>query len=425
MKKVLILIVVLMQMPLLAFAQPDLSIVWQKNIFPTMIEDAQFSADGRWIYCVIGNTIHKMDAENGEFVSVFDNKNQIHGIYDMEVSKGGNYIVTANEGGGMGIWDTQSESVIKYFTFEVSSGENVVSSITISPDERYILIGAGGFPGFPKLPIYKIVVFDLLINKEINRLDLEGRLNMLRFSQSGKYFVTAGYVHNEFENKDYDQIILWNSETWEKVKILENIEGTGSGYRFIKYSNNDEYVGVVRRGPWEVHIYDLQTHELVKSSDGRGCVNLAFLPDSLHYILSYFPPEFYKISTHEFIGAYTLNLQRTQTSTSTKKIFVQNGTEIYLMEQILTDVNELPISDNKFKVYSDNGKLFVELFYFSDSKNQILISDLLGNIRYTKELEYIQQNVKIELNSNLPTGIYFCKITDGTKEYSQKFEIVR
>ena len=75
--KILLLIanIMIFAMPLLAIppAEPDLAIEWQKDMYPTEISFAKFSADGNYIYCAVGNTIQKMDASNGEFVSAFDN----------------------------------------------------------------------------------------------------------------------------------------------------------------------------------------------------------------------------------------------------------------------------------------------------------------------------------------------------------------
>ena len=72
MKRILVLLVILGSSNLL-FSQVDLETVWKKNVFPTEINFAKFSGDGNFIYCAIGNTIQKMDAKNGEFVSTFAN----------------------------------------------------------------------------------------------------------------------------------------------------------------------------------------------------------------------------------------------------------------------------------------------------------------------------------------------------------------
>ena len=73
MKRNIIILVIFLSLVSLSFSQPDLTVVWQKNIFPTEISYAKFSADGNYIYCAVGNTIQKMDAAKGEFISTFDN----------------------------------------------------------------------------------------------------------------------------------------------------------------------------------------------------------------------------------------------------------------------------------------------------------------------------------------------------------------
>ena len=121
----------------LVYSQVDLSIVWQKNVFPTQINFAKFSADGNYIYCAIGNTIQKMDAKNGNFVSIFENID-VSGIYEMKIAKPGNILVTRDGGGGLNLWDIKSEKAIKYIPSS-SPGYGGAYCVDITPDERYLL----------------------------------------------------------------------------------------------------------------------------------------------------------------------------------------------------------------------------------------------------------------------------------------------
>jgi len=52
-----------------AMAQPELNVVWEKNIWPTEIKFAKFSKDGQWLFCAINNTIVKMNQQTGELHS--------------------------------------------------------------------------------------------------------------------------------------------------------------------------------------------------------------------------------------------------------------------------------------------------------------------------------------------------------------------
>jgi len=90
---------------------PNLVLEWQKDIFPTEINFSKFSVDGKYIYCAIGNTIQKMDASNGEFVSIFEDKDK-YWIYEMQISEQGNIIATRDGGGDINLWDTKLEKII-------------------------------------------------------------------------------------------------------------------------------------------------------------------------------------------------------------------------------------------------------------------------------------------------------------------------
>jgi len=236
-------------------AEPDLAIEWQKDMYPTEISFAKFSADGNYIYCAVGNTIQKMDASNGEFVSAFDNVDSsfIYIINKMQISNSGNYIVANNGDGAALVYDVKTEKKIK----QIPLG---VSAVTITNNDKYLLIASS------RPETKGIVVYNLQTDKIDTVLKFEHNgISAIQISHDGNNFVT-GFSEKDYNNYDtwLQKLILWDTETFKQIAILENNElSSGWGYRNLNFSNDDNYLSVVRENYYAA-IYDLSTNKQIK-----------------------------------------------------------------------------------------------------------------------------------------------------------------
>ena len=209
-----------------------------------------------------------------------------------------------------------------------------------------------------------------------------------------------------------------------RPKRKENGETPG-GYKFLKFSYNDKCLGAVNINPWETYIYDLSKLELVKKSDGRTCANIEFLPDTTYYILSYIPSEYYEIGTNNYVGTADFFMSKIESSFITKKVLIQSGDVLYLMSQNTSSIKEINNTEGKISVYTTNNQIIVINTDSFKKQIQIIITDISGKTIYTKELSNVQVNEKLNLNLELPTGLYLCKIIEENNVYSEKIEIVR
>lgn len=430
--KILLIIAIAAAMCQSVVGQVSLNLEWKKNVYPVQIIGAVFSADGNYIFSAIGNSIQKMDAKTGEFLSVFDKADTLpySAIDELYITPSGNYILTRDDGGVAKIWDTRIEKAIFQLSIVNKPGYDGIRACSISPDEKYLLLGVSVYVGGVDYNAF-LVQYDINLQKEIRRIPMGfeyGEITKIAISNDGRYFVTGSIYQEQTMDKFWhDRLILWDTETITPIDTLEDIQtgNSSGGYRQLKFSYNNQYLGCLRISPIEVHIYDVKTNIRVKSSDGRSCLGFEFLPDSLSYLLAYYPfPEFYELNSNKYIGKADRWMGVLTSSTKTKQILAVNGDSLFLYSLPFTSVTDLLTSSPSFKINSLNGFIvFENKTLFGDIN--FAISDILGKQIYEEKLITVMPNNIYQLKAALPSGLYICNITTKNKEYSQKIEIVR
>jgi len=411
-------------------AEPDLAIEWQKDMYPTEISFAKFSADGNYIYCAVGNTIQKMDASNGEFVSAFDNVDSsfIYIINKMQISNSGNYIVANNGDGAALVYDVKTEKKIK----QIPLG---VSAVTITNNDKYLLIASS------RPETKGIVVYNLQTDKIDTVLKFEHNgISAIQISHDGNNFVT-GFSEKDYNNYDtwLQKLILWDTETFKQIAILENNElSSGWGYRNLNFSNDDNYLSVVRENYYAA-IYDLSTNKQIKlfyNNDGREkyCMNFHFLPD-INYFLVFFvvfeDVNVYELELHSFeslIKTYNYQDQTIESygNENNWRVFYGGGTgPYYMFKNDASSISPTIINKENISISTNNNLISIDIIDINAEQLSIFISDLLGKTIYTENIQVNQSNCNIPINIDLNTGTYLCKVIAGNKEYTQKIEIVR
>ncbi len=402
----------------LAFSQVDQQVVWQKKA-TEQIKYAKFSADGNFIYCAVGSNIKKMDAKTGEFISTFDNVDTlfIYTIENMQLSNQGNFIVSTDGGNDVLVWDTQTQKKIKRIKIGVAP-----SCVTLTNDEKFLLIGTWR-NGIYRYDLFKDKIDTIIKNNE--------NIKQITINHDGNHFVTGSFYQDGFTKKYYDKLILWETGTLKQVATLQDFEVTSGtyGYRMNKFSSDDQYLGSIRLSFDGPDIFNLKFNQLIRTSDGRACYAFEFLQGT-NYLLSTFDElngfEIYDVKLQKQIKSYKIY------PIIIESIYKDNITYIFTVSDTLrflkmfnTDFVETAIQGICEKIYVNNGTIMLKFSNDSFSKIRIEIYNLLGSIFYSEEINNNTKENQIALNTNLPSGIYICKIISGNKEYSQKIEIVR
>jgi WD40 repeat protein len=395
----------------------DLEILWQKEVFPIEILDAKFSVDGQFIYAAVDTTIKKMSTNTGEFLSEFDrvDTNFIYILDDMDISKSGNYIVNTNGNGSVIVWDTREEKKVK----QIQIG---ASAVTITTDDKYLLIAS------QRPESYGVIVYNMLTEQQERVIPVNGSICLIKVSHDGKYFATGGWYKDQWEDKNYDEVILWSTETWAPVDTIETLDGAGDGYKVIKFSKDDKYLGCVRFTPNDGRIYNTQTRTLLANSTiGEMCYNMEFL--NKDFLL------FSDGGSHIELRNLDILLRKFQCYSSTMdsfdslgflKIFSCAGDyPMTMLKNKLVGVETALIEKENINIFQEGNQIIIETKNINFPSLNVEIYDLLGTVIYTEQFENNSIITKYKLDKNLPSGIFIVKVKAGAQDYSQKIKIVR
>ena len=441
MKKFLVLILLMLTIGAVerATSQANLEAVWQKKMFPLDISFAKFSADGQWIYLAIEHNIHKMSAETGDIVSVFDNTgaDSTGHYYQMEISKIGNYIITIPAGGSVAVWDTQNEKLHKYLRFAKnfddfdSTGLDGARHAVIAPDESYLVIVDS-----EKLDIkgnynFTLVIYDFHQEKEITSIPLgsENWINQISISNDGKHLLTSS-LESSWQGT-ITELLLWDTETWQPIAKLEEWEDF-INYRRLGFSDNDNFIEAVNLNYYTAKIFDKNTGEVLFAS-GKDCSNLKVLPDSKHFLaLFYISPNNYstleiwnllekrQIKSTEFPNSVLIETYRSEDDV---KVFC--GGDVNTATMLRGTTTSIPEKEIEyFNIIVNPEHIIIDYNSIDSPVATIKIFDFLGNL--VMDLTNMQtSNNRIQIPNSLASGTYFCILATSNTNYSQKFQVVR
>jgi hypothetical protein len=236
MKKLIIILIIITTN---LFSQ-EYEIAWEKDIGGTY---AQFSKDGEFIYVAGGNTISKYRSSDGSFVSTFDNAGlqKISEFYSLCISKNDTYAIArlGDQEGTLNLYDVKTEKALKQY--------KGIKWSEIMPDEKSILCikDIGG-------DSRKIVVIDINSEKELKSVNSDIWQGYLKLSHNGKMFATASISGTKY------YFTLWDTETLTEIKRFELIDNeTGTTFFQIKFSWDDNFVGISRSLPYISNIYSI------------------------------------------------------------------------------------------------------------------------------------------------------------------------
>ena len=412
--RVYLLILFLLTTAITTSAEPVLHKIWEKEYEEVLIEDAKFSPDGEYIYAAFYRTIRKISAENGEIISSFDasiiGKDFVHD--DLKISKTGKYLVTTTDAGGVILWDTEQEKAVKFI-------ENDARSADITIDEKQLIIATHN-------AVSKIVIYDLEKDEEVKSIQTSEVNLLIKLSNNGKYLATSGRIKGDNNpNRFFDILILWDFENWLKVKELYKEIGN-SGFRYIRFNNDDTYLTSVVKSNYEAQIYNLEDFSLVFSSNSeKDCFNLFMLPDNLHFFVYYYDwDDLYELELHD-LDNYIKTFDYSASKMDMKKVdqkdllYFRSGRNFnksYLFDvDLLNSVTEQTI--NPFNIIYTNNQLLINFNEINFVEYKIEIFNISGTLVFSHNDSVPEFSKRLDL----PAGAFICKISIVDKFYSQKF----
>ncbi|ROL61898.1 T9SS C-terminal target domain-containing protein [Bacteroidetes/Chlorobi group bacterium ChocPot_Mid] len=343
----------------------------------------------------------------------------------MNISSSGNYIVNTNGNGAVVIWDTREEKKIK----QIQIG---ASAVSITADDKYLLIAS------QRPESYGIIVYNLLTDHQEMLLNINYSITSINTSHNGQYFATGGWYEvtdfGENYGKKYDQVILWDANTFNPIDTIETIEGEGSGYNIIKFSNDDKYLGCVRAAPYDERIYNIISEELMLSiSDPiRLYTNIEFLPDNNYFLLSWgtFSNQG-GLELHNFtskINDYSIPVGNIDSYNSNGLWKIFCGAGMYPMTLLTNQI--VGVEEQKFhmadiKITQVNNMIILETSNLNQTEINVEIYNLKGDIVHSELIENKSPDSSYKIDTLLPSGFYLCKVMGGSQVFSQKIEIVR
>jgi hypothetical protein len=413
MKKLIIILIIISTN---LFSQ-EYEIAWEKDIGGSY---AQFSKDGEFIYVAVGSNINKFRSSDGSFVSTFDNSGVPY-IYGMNISSSGNYIVTRDGGGGSNIWDVKAEKAIKQVTNMVN-GDILNDSIAISIFDL-------------KNGSNKIGLFNFIKGKEVKSIITNNLQVILKVSHNGKMFATASIYTDSQKNKKF-YLTLWNTDSLTEIKRFElEAPDNQSTFMDIKFSLDDQLVGVCRQYPYEVEIFDTKTFSSFINSnkfDKRYAAIFDFVNNLIliDFIDPFVPTyDFYIIDKNTKLVNQKFNLITAGLTTSQNNL-IFTGDRLLRPKTVGVTENEqnrLLISPNPASDYIEINvgagskpaleNPGIEIFNIFGEKNPTLslpIGEGTGKVLPTGE--DLGGVFKIDV-SNLAPGVYFIKIGDKFEKF--------
>ena len=426
MKNLFTLFVILFALLQFAFAQPkpqDTSdIIWQKYLGASKpCGDAKFSADGNTIYANINSQIFKLSAKTGDSIGMFDGT---AAMYVMDYA-GGKYIATITGALGANIWDVQQEKLIKSMQY----GNDVIgfpSGISISPDDRFVLIGLASDSG------QNIVVYDPNIDKELTRFQCKGNPLAIKFSHDGTKFAICSYYTDQLTQITHTSVTIWETETRKQIKELYNTLNFSPDV-YIKFSYDDKMFAITFNVGKFTEIFDINLNKIINSSDlVQQCFYMDFYPDNNHCFFyygkdnGYHSFEYYNLNNGKTDHKYIIYDGGIDCNINTNQVIINGWYWLTLLKPTITKVLDAGLIKEKLNIQGQSDTFTIELTTEHIGNAEVFISDLLGKNIYQQSLGLVIQGLnRFSINVNLPIGIYICKILINDYSISQKFQVGR
>ncbi|MBX3044384.1 MAG: T9SS type A sorting domain-containing protein [Ignavibacteriae bacterium] len=416
-KMFLIAVVVLLSTAKL-LSQLSLEVVWEKP--QAGVIDAKFSPDGKFVYCLIGGDIKKLEVETGEFVATFERGGFENTYTYLELSPDGKWLLTGGYDGFVNLWNTDQQRIIRRILLPEQQDNQSLFYSSFSNDNKTIIINMTTKKPHPLLPTNEMVLYDLFEEIILKKVPFK-RIGHVQFSNDGKFFITG----SKFEENC--RISLWDAKEMTVIREYTDLGTDDNGFRKIQLSDNNKLIGLATHNSNIVKILETETGKVVKTSeDGTTSTNFNLLQNDYYLIYQwrgdgtvdyglniYKYPDIFQSSVQRY-GSNVIISKSIQNDDSDEKILVFQSS-MALLTNSTTNVNE-PV--NHEFVITVNPEMISVNF---DNADSIKIIDMNGIVIFDKKAT--EPNISIP--NTFIAGTYICVIKTGDREYSQKFQVVR
>ena len=290
------------------------------------------------------------------------------------------------------------------------------------------------------------VVWDME-NDTYKNYQLPHLVTSIDVSNDGRFLAVASKETSLPINEQRTHFYLYNAQTMQLIRELENVLAEGRTIEFIQFSENAKYVGYGNNGgtPKATYFTCEPPYSKWEFSDannpiaGKSCIG--FINESHLFLSSYGINSsvgvIYDINNEKEIFYSNLYSSRTpqfnilHNSMITDYYFLTEAGQIIrrlfsldfnkILNSVSVDEPKEP-GQNIITEYR-NGILMISGIESNSPIINITISDTLGNIMFNNQIQ--SMNGRIELAVPLPSGVYILQIRDGNNNYSQKFIVTR
>ena len=257
----------------------------------------------------------------------------------------------------------------------------------------------------------------------------------MKVSNDGRFIAIA---QRDFEDVYHTHFYLYDAQTMQLIRELENVVAEGRTIEFIQFSENAKFVGYgqLTGGTPKATFFSCESPYKkweVKTdiSNPYGMHSIGFIDDGFvfatssqgvksHSVIWDISNEKEIFRTDKYFSHYPL-YNKTYNSLVVRGIILSTLDFNKILNSVSVDEPNEPIQ--KFITEYRNGILMISGIESNSPIINITISDTLGNIMFNNQIQ--SMNGRIELAVPLPSGVYIFQIREGNNNYSQKFIVTR
>jgi len=252
----------------------------------------------------------------------------------------------------------------------------------------------------------------------------------IEVSNDGKYLAVATL---DSKTPEHTHFYLYDAQTMEQIRELENVPAEGRTIEFIQFSENAKYVGYGQKtgGTPKATFFTCELPykkwEIINpKTKNYGADGLGFIQDNYVYLSCIWGTPnnnsaIYDIKNDKII--YETDLYHSYFPVFNPKYnnIVINGALALDFNKILNSVSVDEPNDliAKFQTEYSKGNLTIKNYETTANSINITVNDLQGKVVFNRPIK--SGSDILEISIKLQNGIYILQVQDGKQNYSQKF----
>ncbi|MCW5884297.1 MAG: T9SS type A sorting domain-containing protein [Candidatus Kapabacteria bacterium] len=257
-------------------------------------------------------------------------------------------------------------------------------------------------------------------------------------SNDGRFLAVASKETSLPINEQRTHFYLYDAQTMQLIRELENVLAEGRTIEFIQFSENAKFVGYgqLTGGTPKATFFSCESpykkwEVKTEKSKPYGSHGICFINNDYVY-LSYIRgapnnhSAIYDINNDKII--YETDLYHSYFPVFNQKYnnIVINGALALDFNKILNSVSVDESNEPIKKLVTDyrNGILKISGFESISPDIKLSINDIQGNVVFYKKIQTSLGNSIMEIPVQLPSGVYILQFKDGKNYHSGKFLVV-